>query len=157
MPAWARSTAPSTSWFSSSRGGTSAHINNVSLGRHGRNRTNVWDYVSQNALNGTAKSKLALHPTVKPVAMVADAIRDCSNRNSLILDPFAGAGTTLIAAERTGRRARLIEIDPRFVDASIERWQQLAGGTALLADGGRPFRRPIPVATAQARPAAVGH
>ena len=82
--------------------GKGAHINNVALGRYGRHRTNVWDYVSQNALNGTAKSKLALHPTVKPVAMIADAIRDCSNRGGLILDPFGGAGTTLIAAERTG-------------------------------------------------------
>ena len=86
--------------------GKGPHINNVALGRHGRHRTNVWDYVSQNALNGTAKSKLALHPTVKPVALIADAIRDCSNRGDVILDPFGGAGTTLIAAERTGRRAR---------------------------------------------------
>ena len=86
--------------------GKKPHINNVALGKWGRHRTNVWDYVSQNALNGTKKSKLALHPTVKPVAMIADAIRDCSNRGGLILDPFGGAGTTLIAAERTGRRAR---------------------------------------------------
>jgi DNA modification methylase len=121
--------------------GTAAHINNVALGRYGRHRTNVWDYVSQNALNGTSKSKLALHPTVKPVAMIADAIRDCSNRGGVILDPFAGAGTTLIAAERTGRRARLIELDPIFVDVSIERWQRLTGGTALHAASGRPFVR----------------
>ena len=114
--------------------GTGPHVNNVALGRHGRHRTNVWDYVSQNALNGTTKSKLALHPTVKPVALVADAIRDCSNRNAVILDPFGGAGTTLIAAERTGRRARLIEISPKFVDASIERWQRLTGSTAVLAE-----------------------
>jgi ParB-like chromosome segregation protein Spo0J len=121
--------------------GTAAHINNVALGRHGRHRTNVWDYLSQNALNGTAKSKLALHPTVKPVVMIADAIRDCSNRGGIILDPFGGAGTTLIAAERTGRRARVIELDPVFVDVSIERWQRLTGGTALHADTGRPFVR----------------
>jgi len=121
--------------------GRGAHINNVALGRYGRHRTNVWDYVSQNALNGTAKSKLALHPTVKPVAMVADAIRDCSNRNGVILDPFGGAGTTLIAAERTGRRARLIEIDPLFVDVTVQRWQRLTGGTALHADSGQRFVR----------------
>ena len=128
--------------------GTGAHINNVALGKYGRHRTNVWDYVSQNALNGTAKSKLALHPTVKPVAMIADAIRDCSNRGGLILDPFGGAGTTLIAAERTGRRARVIELDPTFVDVSIERWQRLTGGTAIHADSGQPFVRSgsIPVA-----------
>ena len=119
--------------------GNAAHINNVSLGRYGRHRTNVWDYVSQNSLNGTSRSKLALHPTVKPVAMIADAIRDCSNRGGLILDPFGGAGTTLIAAERTGRRARVIELNPTFVDVSIERWQRLTGGTALHADSGQPF------------------
>jgi DNA modification methylase len=133
--------------------GTAAHINNVSLGRHGRHRTNVWDYVSQNALNGTSKGKLALHPTVKPVAMIADAIRDCSNRGGVILDPFGGAGTTLIAAERTGRRARVIELDPIFVDASIERWQRLTGGTALHADSGRSFARPDnPAAAPETRP-----
>ncbi len=136
--------------------GTAAHINNVSLGRHGRHRTNVWDYVSQNALNGTSKSKLALHPTVKPVAMIADAIRDCSNRGGVILDPFGGAGTTLIAAERAGRRARVIELDPIFVDASIERWQRLTGGTALHADSGRPFARSDnPGATPETRPPSV--
>jgi DNA modification methylase len=121
--------------------GKGAHINNVALGRYGRHRTNVWDYVSQNALNGTVRSKLALHPTVKPVAMIADAMRDCSNRGGLILDPFGGAGTTLIAAERTGRRARVIELNPIFVDVSIERWQRLTGGTALHADGGQRFVR----------------
>jgi DNA modification methylase len=121
--------------------GKAPHLNNVALGRYGRNRTNVWEYAGQNALNGTAKSKLALHPTVKPVAMVADAIRDCSNRGGLILDPFGGAGTTLIAAERTGRRARVIELEPKFVDIAIERWQRLTGGTARHADDGRPFER----------------
>jgi DNA modification methylase len=133
--------------------GTAAHINNVSLGRYGRHRTNVWDYVSQNALNGTSKSKLALHPTVKPVAMIADAIRDCSNRGGVILDPFGGAGTTLISAERTGRCARVIELDPMFVDVSIERWQRLTGGTALHADSGRPFARSDnPSTTPETRP-----
>ena len=116
--------------------GTAAHINNVQLGRFGRNRSNVWDYPSQNVLNGTTKSKLSLHPTVKPVALVADAIRDCSNRNDIILDPFGGAGTTLIAAEKSGRRARLIEIDPRYVDVTIPRWQNLTGRTAVRVDAG---------------------
>jgi DNA modification methylase len=119
--------------------GRASHINNVELGRHGRNRTNVWDYVSQSALSSTSKSKLSLHPTVKPVAMIADAILDCSDRGGLILDPFGGAGTTLIAAERTGRRARVIEIDPIFVDVSIERWQRLTGVTAIHAETGKPF------------------
>jgi DNA modification methylase len=119
--------------------GSAAHINNVELGRHGRHRTNVWNYVGQSALSGTRKSKLSLHPTVKPVAMIADAIRDCSNRGDIILDPFGGAGTTLIAAEKTGRRARLIELNPIFVDVTIERWQRLTGQTAYHAVTGRPF------------------
>jgi hypothetical protein len=76
--------------------GFAAHINNIELGRYGRDRSNLWDYPSQNVLNGTAKSKLALHPTPKPVGLVADAIRDCSHRNGIILDPFGGAGSTLI-------------------------------------------------------------
>ena len=143
MPAWARSTAPSTNWSSCSRWARRKHVNNVALGRYGRNRTNVWDYVGQSALNGTARSKLSLHPTVKPVAMIADAIRDCSNRGDLILDPFGGAGTTLIAAERTGRRARVIELDPVFVDVSVERWQRLTGKTAVHADTGEPFGRSL--------------
>jgi DNA modification methylase len=89
---------------------------------------------------GRSKSKLALHPTVKPVALVADAIRDCSLRQGIILDPFGGAGTTLIAAERTGRRARLIELDPLYVDATIMRWQNLTGKTAVNAATGARFR-----------------
>ena len=121
--------------------GRAPHINNVALGRYGRNRTNVWDYVSQNSLNGSPKSKLPLHPTVKPVAMIADAMRDCSNRGGLVLDPFGGAGTTLIAAERTGRRAGVIELDPLYVDVSIERWQRLTGKSAIRADTGQPFNR----------------
>jgi DNA modification methylase len=121
--------------------GKGAHVNNIALGRYGRHRSNVWDYVGQNAMNGTGKGKLGLHPTVKPVAMIADAMRDCSNRGGLILDPFGGAGTTLIAAERTGRRARVIELDPLYVDVSIERWQHFTGGTAINADSGLPFAR----------------
>jgi DNA modification methylase len=119
--------------------GDAPHINNVELGRFGRNRTNIWDYPGQNVLNGTSKSKLSLHPTVKPVALVGDAIRDCSNRNGIILDSFGGAGTTLIAAEKTGRRACLIEIDPRYVDVTIQRWQNLTGRTAVRAEGGTPY------------------
>ena len=101
------------------RNGKEQHRNNVQLGRFGRNRSNVWEYGGQNVLNGTSKSKLSVHPTAKPVALVADAIRDCSHRNGIILDPFGGSGTTLIAAEKTGRRARLIELDPRYVDVTI--------------------------------------
>jgi DNA modification methylase len=119
--------------------GLAPHINNIELGRYGRNRSNLWDYPSQNVLNGTSKSKLALHPTPKPVGLVADAIRDCSHRNGIILDPFGGAGSTLIAAERTGRKARLIELEPRFVDAAIKRWQTVTGKTAVKASTGSPY------------------
>jgi DNA modification methylase len=113
--------------------GTAAHINNVEFGRFGRNRSNIWEYGGQRVLSGT-KSKLSAHPTAKPVALVADAIRDCSHRQGIILDPFGGSGTTLIAAEETGRKARVIEIDPRCVDVTIRRWQNLTGRTAVKAD-----------------------
>jgi hypothetical protein len=112
--------------------GKGPHINNVALGKNGRNRYNVWDYAGQNALGATSKRKLDLHPTVKPVGLVADAIRDCSNLGGIILDPFGGSGTTIIAAERTKRNARLIEIEPRYVDVTIERWERLTGLKAVL-------------------------
>jgi DNA modification methylase len=114
--------------------GTAPHINNIELGRFGRNRTNVWDYPGQNIFNGTAKSKLSLHPTAKPIALVADAIRDCSHCSGIVLDPFGGVGATLIAAEKTGRKARLIELDPRYVDATIKRWETFTGARAVKAD-----------------------
>jgi hypothetical protein len=119
--------------------GQAPHINNVELGRYGRNRSNVWDYPGQNVLNAGSKSKLSIHPTAKPVGLVADAIRDCSNRNGIILDPFGGAGSTLIAAERTGRKARLIEVEPRFVDATVKRWQTVTGKTAINEATGARF------------------
>jgi DNA modification methylase len=122
--------------------GFAQHINNIELGRYGRNRSNVWRYPSQNVLNAGSKSKLSIHPTVKPVALVADAIRDCSHRSGIILDPFGGAGTTLIASERTGRKARLIELEPRYVDATIDRWQRLTGRTAMNAATGAFFGAP---------------
>jgi len=112
------------------RNGKGNHVNNVALGRFGRHRSNVWDYPGQNTFNGTAKSKLKLHPTAKPVALVADAIRDASHRRGIILDPFGGAGSTLIAAEKTSRKARLIELEPRYVDATITRWEALTGRRA---------------------------
>jgi DNA modification methylase len=114
--------------------GTAPHINNIELGRFGRNRSNVWEYGGQNVLNGTSKSKLSVHPTAKPVALVADAIRDCSDRNGIVLDCFGGSGSTLIAAEKTGRRARLNELDPSYVDVTIRRWQNVTGRTAVKAD-----------------------
>jgi DNA modification methylase len=119
--------------------GNRPHINNVKLGRFGRNRTNVWEYAGQNVLNGTSRSKLSVHPTAKPVGLVADAIRDCSNRGGVILDAFGGVGATLIAAERTGRKARLIELEPKFVDVTVRRWEMLTGRRAVNADTGAFF------------------
>ena len=107
------------------KNGTAPHINNVELGKHGRYRTNVWDYAGINALGANRLDELAMHPTVKPVALVADAIKDCSRRGDIVLDAFGGSGTTLIAAERSGRRGYVIEMDPRYVDVAIERFQQL--------------------------------
>ena len=109
------------------RVGTGPHANMVELGRHGRNRTNVWDYPSVNSMAGSRREDLALHPTVKPVAMVADAFQDVTKRGDLVFDMFLGSGTSLIAAERTGRRFRGCDIDPAYVDVAIDRWCLLTG------------------------------
>ena len=113
------------------KNGTAAHINNFGLGDKGRYRTNVWDYAGVNSLKKGRDEELAMHPTVKPVAMVADAIRDCSNRNGSVLDVFSGSGTTIIAAERTGRRCYAMELDPLYVDVAIRRWQAETGLEAI--------------------------
>jgi DNA modification methylase len=103
------------------KNGSAPHINNVELGKHGRNRTNVWDYPGVNGF-GEERQHLAIHPTVKPVQLVADAIMDCSNRGDRILDTFCGSGTTLIAAERTGRRGFGVWRSSRsIVDATLRR------------------------------------
>ncbi|MEZ5656108.1 MAG: DNA methyltransferase [Sphingobium sp.] len=121
------------------KAGTASHINNVELGRHGRNRTNVWSYAGANSFGATRDNDLAMHPTVKPVALVADAILDASHRGGIIVDAFAGSGTTLVAAERTGRKGRGIEIDPAYCDVIIARMQQLFGLTATLEATGESF------------------
>jgi DNA modification methylase len=121
------------------KNGIAPHINTFELGQHGRSRSNVWDYAGVNSMRADWLAELATHPTVKPVALVADAIKDCSRRNGLVLDPFAGSGTILIAAERTGRRARALEIDPRYVDVAVKRWQDYTGKNATLAANGRTF------------------
>jgi DNA modification methylase len=109
------------------RVGTAPHLNMVELGRHGRNRTNVWDYASVNSMRGSRREDLALHPTVKPTGLVADAIQDVTRRGDLVLDLFLGSGTTLLAAERTGRSFRGLDIDPAYVDVAIERWSARTG------------------------------
>ncbi len=119
--------------------GTGDHINNVELGRHGRNRTNVWHYAGINSFGTDRNSHLASHPTVKPVALVADAIKDVTKRGNIVLDVFGGSGTTLIAAERTARRARLIELEPRYVDVAIRRYESISRNDAVLAETGATF------------------
>jgi DNA modification methylase len=121
------------------KSGTAAHTNNFELGQHGRNRTNVWDYAGISSMRAGRLEELAMHPTVKPVALVADAIKDCSRRGGLVLDPFCGSGTILIAAERTGRKARALEIDPTYVDVGVRRWQTYTGKAAILAGSGETF------------------
>jgi DNA modification methylase len=115
------------------KNGTAPHINNINLGVHGRNRSNVWCYAGINSFGKHRGELLAMHPTVKPVALVADVIRDASARGDLVLDAFGGSGSTLIAAERTKRRAALIEIDPLYVDSAIRRWQAFTGKQAVCA------------------------
>ncbi len=119
--------------------GSTPHVNNVELGKHGRYRTNVWDYAGVNTLGAERSEALAMHPTVKPVPLVADAILDCSTRGGIVLDCFGGSGTTLIAAERVGRRAYLMEFDPKYVDTIIERYQQLTGDEVLHAQSGASY------------------
>jgi DNA modification methylase len=111
-------------------------VNNVQLGKHGRNRSNVWHYAGMNSFARRGRTRgLDLHPTCKPVAMVSDAILDVTERNDVVLDPFCGSGTILLAAERTGRRAYAIELDPAYVDTAIARWQRLTKRTAVHESG----------------------
>jgi DNA modification methylase len=112
--------------------GDAGHINTFELGQHGRYRTSVWEYAGVNTFRTGRLDELAMHPTVKPVAMLADAIRDVTKRGALVLDPFAGSGSTLIAAEKTGRRARCIEYEPKYCDVIVRRWQTYTGKTAMF-------------------------
>ena len=122
--------------------GKSSHRNNIQLGQFGRYRTNVWNYRRANSLGRTTEEgRLAeLHPTVKPVELVADAILDCTARSDIVLDPFLGSGTTVIAAERTGRICYGMELNPIYVDTIVRRWQSFTGQTALHAITGKTFR-----------------
>ena len=110
--------------------GNANHQNNVELGKNGRYRTNVWHYAGVNSLKAGRMDELRLHPTVKPVAMVADALLDSSRSKDVVLDGFAGSGTIFLAAERTGRRARAMEIEPRYVDVAVRRWENWTGESA---------------------------
>ncbi|MCL4108795.1 UNVERIFIED_CONTAM: hypothetical protein GTU68_049136 [Idotea baltica] len=119
--------------------GVGSHINSFELGQYGRYRTNVWSYPEVSSGGKEAREARALHPTVKPVAMVADALKDCSRPGGVILDAFGGSGSTLIAAEKTNRHARLIEFDAGYCDTIVRRWQVFAHGAAHLEGSGRAF------------------
>jgi DNA modification methylase len=130
--------------------GKSPPTNNFKLGERGRYRTNVWRYAGFNTFGRDRDSTLSAHPTVKPVALVVDALRDCSKRGEIVLDPFGGSGTTMIAAERTGRMARLMEIDPIYCDVILRRWQTFSGKDARLAESNETFAQ-VQARRAQAR------
>jgi DNA modification methylase len=143
---WAKTNAGQGSFYRSQhelifvfKSGDGAHQNNVELGRHGRNRSNVWSYPGVNSFRAGRMDDLSVHPTVKPVALVADAMRDCSRRGDIVLDPFMGSGTTILAAERVGRRGYGLELDPLCVDAGIRRWQAYTKRDAILAETGQTF------------------
>jgi DNA modification methylase len=143
---WAKTNAGQGSFYRSAhelvgvfRVGQAAHLNNVELGRHGRSRSNVWHYAGVNTFRAGRLDELKCHPTVKPVALVADAIKDCTGRGDIVLDTFCGSGTTILAAERVGRRAYTIEIEPRFVDVAIKRWQAFSRKDAIHAVSGLSF------------------
>ena len=146
LAVWAKTNAGMGSLYRSqhelvliAKKGRASHINNVQLGRHKRYRSNVWRYAGVNSFGRNRMEQLEAHPTVKPIALVADAIRDVSHRGDMVLDSFMGSGTTLLAAERTGRIAYGIEIDPLYVDLAVRRWQALTGLHAVLEHDGRTF------------------
>ena len=134
---WAKSNGGMGSFYRSRhelvfvfKNGTAPHINTFELGQTGRYRTNLWEYPGISSFGKDREGELAMHPTVKPVTLVADALKDCSKRRQIVLDPFGGSGTTLIAAEETGRRARMLELDPLYCDTIVRRWQTLTGKKA---------------------------
>lgn len=143
---WAKSTPGQGSFYRSQhelvfvyKRGKSPHLNTFELGQHGRTRSNVWNYPGANMFRAGRMDELKMHPTVKPVALVCDAMRDCSRRGAIVLDAFAGSGTTIMAAEQIGRRAFCMEIDPRYVDVAIRRWQCFTGKDAILEATQQPF------------------
>lgn len=127
--------------------GTAPHINNVQLGRFGRNRTNVWSYPGANTFRKGRDQDLADHPTVKPVAMVADALMDASAPGDICIDGFGGSGTLILAAERTRRRARVIELEPKYCDVAVRRWEEMTGREAVLERAGIPNVIALPAPT----------
>ena len=146
MCVWVKSNAGQGSFYRSQhelvlafKHGHGAHLNTFGLGAGGRTRSNVWRYAGVNAFRAGRMDELKMHPTVKPVAMIADAMRDCSRRGSIVLDAFAGSGTTIMAAEQIGRRAFCMEIDPHYADVAIRRWQAFTRRDAVLESTGQTF------------------
>jgi DNA modification methylase len=142
---WAKDAAGMGSFYRSQhelvyvfKNGTAPHINNFNLGEKGRYRTNVWNYPGANT-GPDRREALEIHPTVKPVSMFVDAMLDCSHRGGVVLDCFGGSGTAVLAAERTGRSARVMELDPLYVDLIARRWQAYTGGTAVHAETSETF------------------
>jgi DNA modification methylase len=119
--------------------GTEAHVNNIELGKRGRWRSNVWTYPGASSLGSDARRGLREHPTVKPVAMLEDALLDLTHRGDIVLDPFLGSGSTLIASEKTGRICRGLELDPLYVDVIIRRYEAATGKAATLNQTGEDF------------------
>jgi DNA modification methylase len=143
---WAKTTPGQGSFYRSQhelvfvyKRGQAPHLNTFELGQHGRTRSNVWTYAGANAFRAGRMDELRMHPTVKPVALIADAMKDCSRRGSIVLDAFAGSGSTIMAAEQVGRRAFCIEIDPRYVDVAVRRWQRVTRKDAILEATGQTF------------------
>jgi DNA modification methylase len=143
---WVKSNAGQGSFYRSQhelvgifRVGQAPHLNNVELGRHGRSRSNVWYYAGVNSFRAGRMEELRAHPSAKPVALVADAIKDCTRRGDVVLDTFCGSGTTILAAERVGRHARALELEPRFVDVAIRRWQAFTRRDARHDESGLSF------------------
>jgi len=121
------------------KNGKASHVNNVQLGQYGRYRTNVWEYAGANSFGSSRDDELAMHPTVKPVALIADAIRDASHRGQVILDPFGGSGSTMLAAERAKRHCCMIELDPLYCDTIVKRMQERFDLKATLEATGKSF------------------
>ncbi len=151
---WAKTNAGQGSFYRSQhelifvfKNGEGPHINNFELGQHGRNRSNVWNYAGVNTFRAGRLDDLSIHPTVKPVALVADAMRDCSRRGDVVLDPFMGSGTTILAAERVGRQGYGLELDPLYVDAAVKRWQKFTRRDAILKATGQTFDEVAAIAT----------
>jgi DNA modification methylase len=121
--------------------GNAPHVNNINLGKRGRWRSNLWTYAGASSLGSDARRGLQDHPTVKPTAMLEDALLDLTNRGDIVIDPFLGSGSSLIAANKTGRVCRGIELDPLYVDVIVRRYQTVTGDDAVLVETGETFRR----------------